>query len=173
VAGLTVAPMTIAVLKGLLTPVLENMVNYVNAPIVAKERGIEVKEVKSSDAGDFTSVIRVRVEAGKKTHRVAGTLYHKKDPRIIEIDNFQVEVVPEGHMMLILNVDRPGVIGSVGQVLGDHQINIARMQCSREERGGNALLIIGLDAPLPTGILDTIKRGQHILSIRLVDLSKI
>jgi len=173
VAGLTVAPLTIAVLKGVMTPVLENMVNYVNAPIVAKERGIEVKEVKSSDAGEFTSVIRVRVEAGKKTRWVAGTLYSKKDPRIIEIDNFQVEVVPEGHMMLILNVDRPGVIGSVGQVLGDHEINIARMQCSREERGGNALLIIGLDAPLPTGVLETIKRGKHILSIRLVDLSKI
>jgi len=172
VAGLSVAPLTIAVLKGLLTPILEDMVNYVNAPVVAKERGIEVKEVKSSDAGDFTSVIRVRVEAGKKIHRVAGTLYHKKDPRIIEIDNFQVEVVPEGHMMLILNVDQPGVIGSVGQVLGDHQVNIARMQCSREERGGNALLIIGLDAPLPAGVLDTIKRGKHILSVRLVDLSK-
>lgn len=172
VAGLTVAPLTIAVLKGLLTPVLEDMVNYVNAPIVAKERGVEVKEVKSSDAGDFTSVIRVRVEAGKKTHWVAGTLYNKKDSRIIEIDNFQVEVVPEGHMMLILNVDRPGVIGSVGQVLGDLEVNIARMQCSREERGGNALLIIGLDAPLPAGVLDTLKRGKHILSIRLVDLSR-
>jgi D-3-phosphoglycerate dehydrogenase len=171
VAGLTVAPLTIAVLKGLLTAMLEDTINYVNAPVVAKERGIEVKEVRSSDAGDFTSVIRVRVEAGKKTHRVAGTLYSRKDPRIIEIDNFQVEVVPEGHMMLILNVDRPGVIGMVGQVLGDHQVNIARMQCSREERGGNALLIIGLDAPLPDGVFNTIKQSKNILSVRLVDLS--
>ena len=172
VAGLLVPPLTIAVLKGLLTPILEDAVNFVNAPLVAKERGIEVKEVKSSDAGDFTSVIRVRVEAGKKTHLVAGTLYSRKDPRIIEIDNFQVEVVPEGHMMLILNEDRPGVIGTVGQVLGDHQINIARMQCSREERGGHALLIIGLDAPLPTGVLETIKQSKHILSVRVADLSK-
>lgn len=172
VSTLTVAPLTIAVLKGLLTPILEDAVNYVNAPVIAKERGIEVKEVKSSDAGDFTSVIRLRVEAGKKTHSLAGTLYHRKDPRIIEIDTFQVEVVPEGHMMLILNVDRPGVIGAVGQVLGEHNVNIARMQCSREERGGNALLIIGLDAPLPAGMLETIKRGKHILSVKLVDLSK-
>lgn len=171
VAGLTVAPLTLAVLKGLLTPILEDAVNYVNAPVVAKERGIEVKEVKSSDAGDFTSVIRVLVEAGKKTHRVAGTLYHRKDPRIIEIDQFRVEVVPDGHMILILNVDRPGVIGTVGQALGDHRINIARMQCSREERGGHALLIIGLDALLPGGVLDTIKRGANILSVKLVDLS--
>ena len=172
VAALTVAPLTIAVLKGLLTPILEDAVNFVNAPVIAKERGIEVKEVKSSDAGDFTSVIRVRVDAGKKPHRLAGTLYNRKDSRIIEIDKFQVEVEPEGHMMLILNVDRPGVIGAVGQVLGEHSVNIARMQCSREERGGNALLIIGLDAPLPSGVLETIKRGKNILSVKLVDLSK-
>jgi D-3-phosphoglycerate dehydrogenase len=172
VAGLTVAPLTIAVLRGLLTPILEDTINYVNAPIVAKERGIEVKEVKSSDAGDFTSVIRVRVDAGKNSHRLAGTLFHRKEPRVIEIDNFQVEVVPEGHMLLILNVDKPGVIGAVGQVLGEHNINIARMQCSREERGGNALLIIGLDAPLPSGILETITRGRHILSVTLADLSR-
>ena len=172
VASLSVAPLTIAVLKGLLTPILEDAVNYVNAPVIAKERGIEVKEVKSSDAGDFTSVIRVRVDAGKKSHRLAGTLFHRKEPRVVEIDNFQVEVVPEGHMLLILNVDKPGVIGAVGQVLGEHNINIARMQCSREERGGNALLIIGLDAPLPNGILETITRGQHILSVTLADLSR-
>jgi D-3-phosphoglycerate dehydrogenase len=172
VAGLTVAPLTIAVLKGLFTPILEDAVNFVNAPVIAKERGIEVKEVKSSDAGDFTSVIRVRVEAGKKGHGVAGTLFNRKDPRVIEIDSFQVEVIPEGHMILILNVDRPGVIGAVGQVLGEHNINIARMQCSREERGGHALLIIGLDAPLPAGVLDTLGRGNNILSVKLVDLSK-
>lgn len=172
VATMGVAPLTIAVLKGLLTPILEDAVNFVNAPVIAKERGIEVKEVKSSDAGDFTSVIRLHVEGSKKAHRVAGTLYSRKDPRIIEIENFQVEVVPEGHMILILNVDRPGVIGTVTGVLGDHSVNIARMQCSREEKGGRALLIIGLDAPLPTGVLDTIKRGQNILSVKLVDLTK-
>ncbi|MET0513736.1 MAG: phosphoglycerate dehydrogenase, partial [Nitrospiraceae bacterium] len=172
VAGLTIAPLTIAVLRGLLTSILEDPVNYVNAPIIAKERGIEVKEVKSSDAGDFVSVIRVRVEAGKKSHQVAGTLYNRKDPRIIEIDRFKVEVVPEGHLLLILNVDRPGVIGTVGQVVGDHQINIARMQCSREERGGNALLIFGLDAPVPEAVLDQIKSSKNILSVKVADLSK-
>lgn len=172
VAGMNVAPLTIAVLKGLLTPILEDPINYVNAPIVAKERGIEVKEVKSNDAGDFTSVIRVRVEAGKKSHQVAGTLYSRKDPRIIEIDQFKVEVVPDNHLLLILNEDRPGVIGTVGHVLGDHNINIARMQCSREERGGKALLIFGLDAPLSPSVLDHITNSKHILSVKVADLSK-
>ncbi|GIW53742.1 MAG: D-3-phosphoglycerate dehydrogenase [Nitrospiraceae bacterium] len=171
VSSLTVAPLTIAVLKGLLTPILENAVNFVNAPVVAKERGIEVKEVRSGDAGDFTSVIRVRVETGRRAHHVAGTLHNRKEPRIVEIDTFQVEVVPEGHLLLILNVDRPGVIGEVGKVLGDHDINIARMQCSREERGGNALLIIGTDVPLSREVLDHIKSARNILSVKVADLS--
>ena len=170
-ASLSIAPLTIAVLKGLLTPVMESPVNYVNAPIVAKERGIEVKEVKISDAGDFTSLIRVQVEAGKKSHQVAGTLYHKKDPRVVEIDQFKVEVVPEGHMLLILNVDRPGVIGMVGKVLGDNQINIVRMQCALEKRGGNALLIIGSDAVFPETVLEEIKSSKDILSVKVAALS--
>jgi len=168
---LSIAPLTIAVLKGLLTPMMEAPVNYVNAPIVAKERGIEVKEVKSSNAGDFTSLIRVRVEAGKKSYQVAGTLYHKKDPRVVEIDQFNVEVVPEGHMLLILNIDRPGVIGMVGKVLGDNQINIVRMQCALEKRGGNALLIIGSDAVFPNSVLETIKSSKDILSVKVAALS--
>jgi D-3-phosphoglycerate dehydrogenase len=171
VATLSVAPVTIAVLKGLLTPIMEHPVNYVNAPLVAKERGIEVKEVKSSDAGDFTSLLRVRVEAGKASHQVAGTLYHKKDARIIEIDQFKVEVVPEGHMLLIQNIDRPGVIGMVGKVLGDNGINIVRMQCALEKRGGNALLIIGSDTPFPANVLDQIKSAPNILSVKVATLS--
>ncbi len=112
------------------------------------------------------------MEAGKKTHQLAGTLFHKKDPRIVEIDNFQVEVLPEGYMLLIFNVDKPGVIGAVGLALGNLAVNIARMQCSREEQGGRALLIIGLDQPLPAGVIDTMKQGQNILSVRQVDLSR-
>jgi D-3-phosphoglycerate dehydrogenase len=103
---------------------------------------------------------------------VAGTLYHRKDPRIIEIDEFKVEVVPDNHLLLILNEDRPGVIGTVGHILGDHNINIARMQCSREERGGKALLIFGLDASLPAPVLDQITSSKHILSVKVADLSK-
>ena len=172
VAGLSVAPLTIAVLKGLLGPILEDVINFVNAPVVAKERGIEVKEVKSSDAGDFTSLIRIKVEAGQQSYILAGTLFHRKEPRIVEINQFQVEVVSEGHMVLIDNVDQPGVIGRVGRIFGDHAVNIARMQCSRGERGGQALLILGLDAPPPTQVVDTIKREDGILSVRHVDLSK-
>ena len=170
VASLSVAPLTIAVLKGILTPILEHPVNYVNAPIVAKERGIEVKEVKISDAGDFTSLIRVRIEAGKISRQVAGTLYHKKEARVVEIDQFKVEMVPEGHMLFIHNMDRPGVIGMVGKVLGDNGINIVRMQCALEKRGGDALLIIASDTEFPSGVLDQIKSSSNILSVNVANL---
>ncbi|HZC67513.1 MAG TPA: phosphoglycerate dehydrogenase [Nitrospirales bacterium] len=170
VAGVNVAPLTIAALKGLLTPILEETINYVNAPVVARERGIEVKEVKSSDAGDFTSLITLQVEAEKKTSRIAGALYGRRDPRIVQLDSFRVEIVPEGHMLFILNHDRPGVIGQVGQILGEHQINIARMQCSREEKGGQALLIVGVDAPLPTEVLRAVTVAKNIISVKLVRL---
>ncbi len=171
VSQLGVAPVTVAVLKGLLSPILEDVINFVNAPVVAKERGIEVKEVKSSDAGDFTSLIRLKVEAGQHTHTLAGTLFHRQEPRIVEINQFQVEIVSEGHMILIDNVDRPGVIGMVGQILGQHEVNIARMQCSRVEQGASALLILGLDIPVSGAVLELLKKEQDILSVRCVDLS--
>jgi D-3-phosphoglycerate dehydrogenase / 2-oxoglutarate reductase len=171
VASLSVTPLTVAVLKGLLNPIMEHPVNYVNAPIVAKERGIEVKEVKSTDAGDFTSLIRVHVETGQVSHQVAGTLYHKKEARITEIDQFKVEVVPEGYMLFIHNIDRPGVIGMVGKVLGDKGINILRMQCALEKRGGEALLIIGSDTEFPSVCLDQIKSSSNIRSVNVANLS--
>ncbi len=171
VAQLAVAPISVAILKGLLSPILEDVINFVNAPIVAKERGIEVKEVKSSDAGDFTSLIRLKVDVGSKTYSLAGTLFHRQEPRIVEINQFQVEVVCEGQMILIDNVDRPGVIGLVGKILGQHEVNIARMQCSRMERGESALLIIGLDSPLASSVLGLLKEEKDILSVRMVDLS--
>ncbi|UCE62836.1 MAG: phosphoglycerate dehydrogenase, partial [Nitrospirota bacterium] len=172
VTGLTVAPLTIAVLKGLLSPILEDVINFVNAPLIAKDRGIEVKEVKSSDAGDFTSLIRIKVETGQKSYALAGTLFHRQEPRVVEINQFQVEVVSEGQMLLIDNQDQPGVIGRVGNILGKQGVNIARMQCSRCERGGQALLILGLDSPPPAQVLETIKGEKGIISVRLVDLSK-
>ena len=92
-------------------------------------------------------------------------------PRIVEIDQFKVEMVPEGHMLFIHNIDRPGVIGMVGKVLGDRSINIVRMQCALEKRGGNALLIIGSDQSFPDDVLNTIKSSKDIVSVKVAALS--
>ena len=173
VTALSLAPLTVAILKGLLTPILQDTVNAVNAPFIAKERGIEVKEVKWSDAGDYTSLIRLHVKAGAHTQQMAGTLYNKKEPRIVESNAHAVEVNPDGHMLLIHNIDRPGVIGTVGRILGEHDINIARMQCARPLKGDNALLILCLDQTPSLQALDNIKGEPDILSVRLVDLSRV
>lgn len=172
VANLSLAPLTVAVLKGLFAPILESVVNTVNAPFIAKKRGIEVKEIKGSDAGEYTSLIRLHVQAGKQTHTLSGTLYHKKDPRIVESNAFPVEVIPEGYMLMIYNIDRPGVIGIVGRILGEQDVNIARMQCARANKGENALLIIGLDGLPSAQVIEALKKEKDILSVRLVDLNR-
>ncbi|HLB03125.1 MAG TPA: phosphoglycerate dehydrogenase [Nitrospiria bacterium] len=170
VANLATTPITVAALRGLLNPILEDSVNYVNAPVIAKERGIEIKETRSTDAGDFTSLIILELQAGKGVVRVGGTLYRRKDPRIVDLNGFPLEVVPEGHMLVLSNLDQPGVIGSLGNFLGRHQINIASMQLGREKPGGKAISVIGIDASVTPDLLQEIKKLPHILSAKQIKL---
>ena len=170
VAALSTAPITVAALKGLLTPILEEPVNYVNAPIIAKERGIEVKEVTSNDAGDFASQILLRVKVGNKEGTVAGILYNRKEPRIVEIDSLEMEVIPEGYMLMLVNNDQPGVIGNLGTLLSDQKINISRLQLGREKPGGRAISVFGIDTEASQDVLAKIKRLPNILSVRQIKL---
>lgn len=169
-ATINTAPVTIAALKGYLSPILLETVNFVNAPFIAKERGIEVKESKSSDAGDFFSKITVRIKARNKESYVSGTLYSKKDPRVIEIDNFKVEIAPEGELLLMYNNDKPGVIGNIGNLLGKNNINIARMHFGRESAGGMAISVVSLDERPGPEVLDQLKALPNILSIKQISL---
>lgn len=170
VCELVLEPVKIAVLKGILTPILEETVNFVNAPFIAKERGIEVKEITTDDAGDYHSMLVIKVRAGRRSSTVSGVLHGKKEPRIITIDNFAVEVIPEGDMLLISNNDRPGVIGNIGTVLGRNNINISRMQFGREKAGGRAISVVGTDTPVPKEILSEIGKLPNILSIKQIRL---
>lgn len=163
-------PVTMAVLKGLLSPILEETVNFINAPLIAKERGIEVKELTTSDAGDYHSMLVLKVRSGKKTSSVSGILHGKKEPRIIEINGFAVEVVPDGEMLVLANNDKPGVIGDVGTLLGKNKINIARMQFGREKRGGKAISVISVDATVSQDILSKIKKLPNVLSVNQIHL---
>ena len=171
VAGLNVAPLTDCGLERAWTPILEDPVNYVNAPVVAKERGIEVKEVKSNDAGDFTSVIRVRWKRGKSLIKWRERCITAKIRVSSKLTNSRSKwsrtTICYWSSMRIVR----GVIGTVGHILATTNINIARMQCSREERGGKAP-DFGLDAPLPAPVLDQITNSKHILSVKVADLSK-
>lgn len=170
VAEFNVAPITIAILKGLLTPILTQIVNYVNAPIIARERGINVKESKVSDVEDFTSLITLKVKAGNKTGIVSGALYNKKDPRIVQIDEFPIEAIPEGYMLILDNNDKPGVIGNIGNILGQNNINIAKMHFGRVKPGGKAITVVGIDSPVPPALLEQIKKLPNVLSAKQIKL---
>jgi D-3-phosphoglycerate dehydrogenase len=164
------APVTIAAIKGFLTPILEETVNFVNAPIIAKERGIEVKELKTSDEGDYQSMIALRLRAKDKESYVAGALISKKDPRIVCIDKFKVEIVPEGELLFMYNNDKPGVIGNIGTLLGKNKINIARMHFGRETPGGTAISVVSIDTHASQKIMNEIKKLPNILSIKQISL---
>lgn len=164
------APVTIAAIKGFLTPILLETVNFVNAPFIAKERGIEIKETRSADAGDYQSMIALKIKAKDKESYLAGTLYSKKDPRIIIIDNYKVEIVPEGELLLIYNNDKPGVIGNIGNLLGGNNINIARMHFGRESAGGTAISVVSIDTTPSEEIIEQIKRLPNILSVNKITL---
>jgi D-3-phosphoglycerate dehydrogenase len=169
-AQINTAPVTIAAIKGFLNPILLETVNFVNAPVIAKERGIEVKETKSTDEGDYQSMIALRVKAKGKESYVAGTLFSKKDPRIVYIDDFKVEIVPEGELLLLYNNDKPGVIGNIGTLLGKNHINIARMHFGRERPGGMAISVVSIDAHASPKIIDQIKKLPNILSVKQISL---
>lgn len=169
-AELNISPMTIAALKGLLTPILEETVNFVNAPFIAKERGIEVKEIKSRDSGDYQSLIALKVKSPVSEIHIAGTLFSKKDPRIVKIDNFSVEIMPEGHMLVMNNNDKPGVIGNIGMLLGKNNINIARMHFGRETAGGRAISVVNIDSPVTVKLLKEIKKLPNILDVKVINI---
>ena len=164
------APVTIAAIKGFLSPMLEETVNFVNAPVIAKERGIEVKEIKSSDEGDYQSMVALRVKAKDKESYFAGTLFSKKDPRIVNIDNFKVEIMPEGELLFMYNNDKPGVIGNIGTLLGKNKINIARMHFGREIQGGKAISVVSIDTHASPQIIEEIKKLPNILLVKQISL---
>jgi D-3-phosphoglycerate dehydrogenase len=165
-----VAPLTIAILKGLLTPILKESVNFINAPVVAKERGIKVIEAKNSDMRDYTSLISLTIKTSQEKSNVAGALFGVQDPRVVRLNKFTLDVVPEGHMLVIYNYDRPGVIGNIGSTLGANQINIARLHLSREEADQEALVILSTDGSVPEEVITKLLNLPHVISVKELDM---
>ncbi len=165
-----VAPLTLAVLKGLLSPVMESVVNYVNAPLIAKERGIQIVESKSERAGDFSSSITVKAKNGKQDLEVEGAIFGAKYPRIVRVNTFYLEAVPEGYILILQNKDVPGVVGIIGTILGKNGINIAGMELGRSEKGGNAISFTHVDDSVDKKALDELRALPQIVSATLVKL---
>lgn len=162
--------MTRSVIKGLLEPVLEESINYVNALVIARERGIKINEEKTKEIEDFANLICVEVETDKAKSAIVGTLFTKVDPRIIKIDKFYVDVVPEGHMLVIFNQDKPGIVGHIGTLLGKNNINIAGMNFGRAKRGGEAITVLNVDSDVSANVLTKIAKEKYIKEIRKVKL---
>ncbi|GMR04515.1 MAG: phosphoglycerate dehydrogenase [Thermodesulfobacteriota bacterium] len=170
VVDLDVTPITIACIKGLLDQVLDMYVNFVNAPFVAKERGIKVIETKSSRSIDFASSVTIKVKTREEENLVEGALFGKREPRIVRINKFFLDAVPDGFLLLLHNEDKPGVIGKVGTLLAENKINIARLHLGRESVGREAVSVWNVDTPLAKGLMDKILKLPSIISARLISL---
>jgi D-3-phosphoglycerate dehydrogenase len=159
-------PLSVAVLKGILSPILGAAdVNYVNAVHVASERGIEVSRSRRASAADYANLVgcQVRTDAGERG--VAGTLF-QTHPRAVEIDGYHLDAPPVGTALLVWNRDVPGVIGRVGTILGNAGVNIAEWRLGRTAPGQTALAFINLDTPAPPDVLEDLKRIEGVRQVR-------
>jgi D-3-phosphoglycerate dehydrogenase / 2-oxoglutarate reductase len=154
-------PLVIAALKGLLSPALQERVNYVNASIEAKERGIHVTETRDETSLDYTGSLQLTVKGSLGEHSVAGALLGK-EIHITSVDEFPINVPPSKHMLFTRHSDMPGIIGKIGSLLGGFNVNIASMQVGRKIVRGDAVMVLCLDDPLPEAILAEIKKEAGI-----------
>lgn len=168
--GLDLSPVTTSVVKGLLAPLVTDDVNSVNAPVLAKDMGINVTETSSSESSDYSNMIKVKVITTEMTTIVAGTIFGKNDPRVVRINDFSVEMVPMGHLALIYNLDEPGAIGSIGTILGGNGINIARMQVGQDKDGVNNIIFLRTDTPMPDDILEKLRALSIIKDVTVLEL---
>ncbi|MDD5044259.1 MAG: phosphoglycerate dehydrogenase [Candidatus Omnitrophica bacterium] len=165
-----IAPIAMALVKGLLTPILRDSVNYINAITLAKERGIKLEEVRLAQEEEFVNLITLDIKTDKGGYSVSGTLSSNKKPRIVKIEGYYVETAPAGSMLVTYNLDKPGIIGNLGALLGKYNINIAAMTFGREKQGGKAITVLNVDSPISEEILEKIKKLENILSVKVIKL---
>jgi len=157
---------TVAFLKGFLSGISDS-VNYVNAPLIASKHGLKIKQLKSFGEEDFTNLVLTRTNV-KEESVLKGTLFDGKNPRIVQLNSFRTDFVPEGNILLMENYDRPGVIGAVGTLLGENRINIGEWHLGRKEKGDKALAIINLDSAVPVQVMEKLKKLDNIISVRQI-----
>jgi D-3-phosphoglycerate dehydrogenase len=163
--------LTLSVLKGVFSPVVEEPVSFVNAPQLAEERGLALRETKSSSARDFVNLISLRGRIGGRDAHVAGTLAGRTEsPRIVGIDDHAVDVPPARYMLVVRNDDRPGMIGRVGITLGDAGVNIADMALGRGATGEHALMVLSTDSPVSPEVVERLRAQDGILDAKSIEL---
>jgi len=171
VAEHDVKAVTLSVLRGLLNRVLEaGEVNYVNAAAIARDRGIKVTEAKTSQAKGYLNLVTVRVKTSQGETNVGGVVFGRRVLRLVRINDFYLEAVPEGYILMLHNRDVPGVVGAVGNLLGEARINIAGLELGRERVGGMAISLIHVDEPVPPEVLEKFRTLPQIVSAQLISL---
>jgi D-3-phosphoglycerate dehydrogenase / 2-oxoglutarate reductase len=161
VAEMNVRALTSAMLAGLLRPILGD-VNMVSAPIVARERGMKVDEVRQTHRGIYESYVRLTVKTERQERSVAGTVFADGKPRIIQIKGINMEADLGPHMLYVTNDDKPGFIGALGVTLGNAGVNIATFHLGRQSRGGDAIALVEVDEPIPPKVLEAVQSLPHV-----------
>lgn len=160
---------TRSLLAGFLAHRVDTPVNEVNSPTVAKERGIEYGEKHSKRSKGYSNLINVSVVGESSTFTMQATYVKEYGPRIVNLNGFNIDFYPHGHLIYIQHIDKPGVIGQVGQILGNHQTNIAEMQVGRKEAGGEAIMMLSFDDPVSDEAFDALSKITDITSIKRID----
>ncbi len=163
--------LSLAVLKGMFQSISDEPVSYVNAPLIAKEKGIEVRRSSSAHSEDYVSLVRISGSVKDRKVSVAGTVVgSRQSPRIVEIDEHSIDLPPSRYMLVIHNEDRPGVIGRVGTVLGDAGVNISNMAVGRDPEGKHALMGLNLDSPPDESTLEKLRQADGIVDVTFMVL---
>lgn len=170
-AELNTTPITVAFLKGLFTPILKDAVNYVNAPIIAKERGIRIIESKSEKSDDFVNTLSIKVTTSDGDNVMVGTVFGHNEPRLVRFNSFRLEALPSGPMLLVFNADVPGVIGALGTTLGNAGVNISRMTVGREEESNQNIILLSTDELVGSELLTKVESLDNIAKAQVIDLT--
>jgi D-3-phosphoglycerate dehydrogenase len=171
VAEVDVEPVTLAVLYGLLHRLMEaGAVNYVNAREIARERGVQVVESKTTQPKGYLNLLTVRVKTARAESVVAGAVFGRDVIRLVKINDFYLEAVPEGYILMLHNRDVPGVVGAIGTILGEAKINIAGLELGRERTAGMAISLIHIDEAVPQSVLERIRTQPNIVTADLLEL---
>lgn len=162
------APVTMAITKGILTPILGETVNTINAMNMIKDRGINLQEIVSNQVEEYVNRIAIDITTDKESLSVWGTLTSNNQPRIVKINNVYVEANPSGNILFIMNNDQPGIVGAVGTVLGGESINIASITFGRESRGGLAISVVNVDSEIPEAGIEKLRKTKNILFVKTI-----
>ncbi len=172
IASLPLAPLTISCLIGYLRHVVGDGVNWVNAPHIAKARGIAVRETSTTEVRNYSNLITLTARSGSDEHHLSGTLL-SNEMRIVRVDDYRIEIIPARYMLVTTHHDRPGVVGKIGTLLGNEGVNIGSMQLGRKTAGGEAMMVLQVDEHMSSETVEKVRELDVISTARLVTMENI